>query len=86
MFVRQIKKSGFNRNILVWVLVIAITTALGIGMAEPNNITVAEDITAENDNYQSQQNSLNEPVQSINFKKDWLNMDIFTLSYNHRIH
>ena len=67
MFARQIKKDIFNRNVLVLLLVVAITAALGIGMVEPNSTPVA----SAKDNEQSQQNSSNEPVQSINFKKDW---------------
>ncbi len=66
MFARQIKKDVFNRNVLVWLLVVAITAALGIGMVEPNSPPVA----SANDDGQLQQNSSNEPVQSINFKKD----------------
>ena len=72
MFARQIKKSIFNRNILIWVLVIAVTAAFGVGIVEPGGVAIADDTTTgHNNNEQSGQSLSNEPVQSINFKKDW---------------
>ena len=71
MFARQIKKSILNRNILIWVLIIAVTAAFGVGIVEPGSVAIAEEAVTVNGNEQSQQSLSNEPVQSINFKKDW---------------
>ena len=66
MFAIKIKKSVFNRNILMWVLIIAVTAAFGVGVVESGSVAIAEDAAADN-----QQGLSNEPVQSINFEKDW---------------
>ncbi|NIA16943.1 MAG: hypothetical protein GWO86_01215, partial [Planctomycetes bacterium] len=68
MFAMRIKKRIFSRNVLVWLLVIAVTTAMGFGIAEPN---MAPSTSSANNDGQLLKGSLNEPVQSINFEKNW---------------
>ena len=67
MFAIKIKRRTFSRNILVWLLVAAVTTAFGFGIAEPNMAPA----TSVNNDGQLLKGSLNEPVQSINFDKNW---------------
>lgn len=71
MFARQIKKSIFSINILILVLIIALTAVFGFGIVEPIDVATADDTSTEHNNEESPQSLSNEPVQSINFKKDW---------------